>query len=73
MPESDDEDLEDDEPEDGEGDFYESVSPSSRKRRKEVADGPQKRRRTDGDVGYFLYSTSTTSISFVRHSHLRSL
>jgi len=60
MPESDDEDLEDgsnDDREDDEAYFDVSVSPSSRKRRKETADGPQKRPRTDEDVGYSFYST----------------
>jgi hypothetical protein len=53
--ESDDEDDFDDEPED-DGDFDESFSPSTRKRRKEAADGPQKRPRTDETVGYYPYS-----------------
>jgi len=57
MPESDDEDLgdgTDDDPEDDEANFDESVSPSSRKRRRETADGPQKRPRTNEDVCYSL-------------------
>jgi hypothetical protein len=64
MPDSDDEDLEnefDDEFEGDDGDFDESgevVSPSTRKRRKETADGPQKRRRTEDDVSFCLHSIS---------------
>jgi hypothetical protein len=77
VPESDDEDVEDgldDEPEDDDGDFDESLSPSSRKRRKEAADGPQKRRRTDEDVGQYFDSTKIPCLKlFVSLSHPRSL
>ncbi|SRR5260221_12287283 len=66
MPESDDEDLEDGTDDDPEIDEAESVSPSSRKRRRETADGPQKRPRTDEDVCYSLYSTH----SFLIHDYL---